>query len=32
VSTERTDGEAIAASLTEPRAFGVIFERRPRKS
>jgi RNA polymerase sigma-70 factor (ECF subfamily) len=27
VSTERTDGEAIAASLREPRAFGVVFER-----
>jgi RNA polymerase sigma-70 factor (ECF subfamily) len=25
--TERTDGEAIAASLREPRAFGVVFER-----
>jgi RNA polymerase sigma-70 factor (ECF subfamily) len=27
VSANRTDGEAIAASLSEPRAFGVIFER-----
>jgi RNA polymerase sigma-70 factor (ECF subfamily) len=27
VSTERTDSEAIAASLLEPRAFGVVFER-----
>jgi RNA polymerase sigma factor (sigma-70 family) len=27
VSTNRTDGEAIAASLSEPRAFGVVFER-----
>jgi RNA polymerase sigma-70 factor (ECF subfamily) len=27
VSTERTDGEAIAASLREPHAFGVVFER-----
>jgi RNA polymerase sigma factor (sigma-70 family) len=27
VSANRTDGEAIAASLTEPRAFGVVFER-----
>jgi RNA polymerase sigma-70 factor (ECF subfamily) len=27
VSTNRTDGEAIAVSLSEPRAFGVIFER-----
>jgi RNA polymerase sigma factor (sigma-70 family) len=27
VGTNRTDGEAIAASLTEPRAFGVVFER-----
>ncbi len=27
MSTERTDGEAIAASLSEPRAFGVVFER-----
>ena len=26
-SANRTDGEAIAASLTEPRAFGVVFER-----
>jgi RNA polymerase sigma-70 factor (ECF subfamily) len=27
VSANRTDGEAIAASLSEPRAFGVVFER-----
>jgi RNA polymerase sigma factor (sigma-70 family) len=27
VTTEQTDGEAIAASLREPRAFGVVFER-----
>ena len=27
MSTNRTDGEAIAASLSEPRAFGVVFER-----
>jgi RNA polymerase sigma factor (sigma-70 family) len=27
VSANRTDGEAIAASLTEPRAFGLVFER-----
>jgi RNA polymerase sigma factor (sigma-70 family) len=27
VSAKPTDGEAIAASLSEPRAFGVIFER-----
>ncbi len=27
MGTNRTDGEAIAASLTEPRAFGVVFER-----
>jgi RNA polymerase sigma-70 factor (ECF subfamily) len=27
VSAYRTDGEAIAASLSEPRAFGVVFER-----
>jgi RNA polymerase sigma factor (sigma-70 family) len=27
MSTERTDGEAIVASLREPRAFGVVFER-----
>jgi RNA polymerase sigma-70 factor (ECF subfamily) len=27
VSANRTDGEAIAASLAEPRAFGIIFER-----
>jgi RNA polymerase sigma-70 factor (ECF subfamily) len=27
VSTNRTDGEAIAASIAEPRAFGVVFER-----
>jgi RNA polymerase sigma factor (sigma-70 family) len=27
VSARRTDGEAIAASLREPRAFGVVFER-----
>jgi RNA polymerase sigma factor (sigma-70 family) len=27
VSANRSDGEAIAASLAEPRAFGVIFER-----
>ena len=27
MSAKRTDGEAIAASLTEPRAFGVVFER-----
>lgn len=27
MSDNRNDGEAIAASLTEPRAFGVIFER-----
>jgi RNA polymerase sigma-70 factor (ECF subfamily) len=27
VSAKRTDGEAIAASLSEPRAFGVVFER-----
>lgn len=27
MSPERTDGEAIAASLSEPRAFGVVFER-----
>ena len=27
VSAKQTDGEAIAASLSEPRAFGVVFER-----
>ncbi len=27
MSANRTDGEAIAASLSEPRAFGVVFER-----
>jgi len=27
VSTKPTDGDAIAASLAEPRAFGVVFER-----
>jgi RNA polymerase sigma-70 factor (ECF subfamily) len=27
VSPERTDSDAIAASLLEPRAFGVVFER-----
>jgi RNA polymerase sigma-70 factor (ECF subfamily) len=27
VSAKRTDGEAIAASLSEPRAFGIVFER-----
>jgi RNA polymerase sigma factor (sigma-70 family) len=27
VSANRTDDEAIAASLSEPRAFGVVFER-----
>jgi RNA polymerase sigma-70 factor (ECF subfamily) len=27
VSANRTDGEAIAASLSEPRAFGLVFER-----
>jgi RNA polymerase sigma-70 factor (ECF subfamily) len=27
VSSKRTDGEAIAASISEPRAFGVVFER-----
>jgi RNA polymerase sigma-70 factor (ECF subfamily) len=27
VSANRSDGEAIAASLADPRAFGVIFER-----
>jgi RNA polymerase sigma factor (sigma-70 family) len=27
VSANRTDAEAIAASLAEPRAFGVVFER-----
>jgi RNA polymerase sigma factor (sigma-70 family) len=27
VSANRSDSEAIAASLAEPRAFGVIFER-----
>lgn len=27
MSAKRTDGEAIAASLSEPRAFGLIFER-----
>jgi RNA polymerase sigma factor (sigma-70 family) len=27
VGAKRTDGEAIAASVTEPRTFGVIFER-----
>jgi RNA polymerase sigma factor (sigma-70 family) len=27
VSANRTDGEAIAASIAEPRAFGVVFER-----
>jgi RNA polymerase sigma factor (sigma-70 family) len=27
VSPLQTDGEAIAASLSEPRAFGVVFER-----
>ncbi|HVW47237.1 MAG TPA: RNA polymerase sigma factor [Solirubrobacterales bacterium] len=27
MSTKQTDGEAIAASLSEPRAFGVVFER-----
>jgi RNA polymerase sigma-70 factor (ECF subfamily) len=27
VSPLRTDGEAIAASLSEPRAFGLVFER-----
>ncbi len=27
MSANRTDGEAIATSLSEPRAFGVIFER-----
>jgi len=27
VNANRTDGEAIAASLSEPRAFGVVFER-----
>ena len=27
MSANRTDGEAIAASLSEPRAFGLVFER-----
>lgn len=27
MSSKRTDGEAIAASISEPRAFGVVFER-----
>ncbi len=27
MSPARTDGQAIAASLSEPRAFGVVFER-----
>jgi RNA polymerase sigma factor (sigma-70 family) len=27
VSANRTDGEAIAASISEPRAFGLVFER-----
>lgn len=27
MSANQTDGEAIAASLHEPRAFGVVFER-----
>lgn len=27
MSAKRTDGEAIAASLSEPRAFGIVFER-----
>jgi RNA polymerase sigma-70 factor (ECF subfamily) len=27
VSPLQTDGEAIAASLSEPRAFGIVFER-----
>jgi RNA polymerase sigma factor (sigma-70 family) len=27
VSADRSDSEAIAASLSDPRAFGVIFER-----
>lgn len=27
MSAKQTDGEAIAASLVEPRAFGVVFER-----
>ena len=27
MSANRTDGEAIAASLSEPRAFGIVFER-----
>ena len=27
MSANRTDGEAIAASLAEPRAFGLVFER-----
>lgn len=27
MSPEQTDGEAIASSLREPRAFGIVFER-----